>query len=87
MKAIYIGRKFYLESGTSMSSIYEITDDGGYIRTDWGFVQAALDRGESVEIRPSTLAEFGHFQKLLDIMKQARRERKLKEAAADRGTR
>lgn len=53
MELIYIGDEFYSASGTAMSSIYDI--DGN--RQDWGFVQIALQKGESVYIRPATKKE------------------------------
>ena len=62
MKLIYIGRKYYLESGTSMSSIYH---EGTWERSDWGFVQVALDQGENVEIRPATDQEVKKADQML----------------------
>ena len=56
IEIIYIGNKFYRESGTVMSSIYEIVD-GGVRRSDWGFVQAILENGEEIYLRPATQRE------------------------------
>jgi hypothetical protein len=61
MKAIYIGQDFYRKSGTMMSCVY--TEEGE--RTDWGFIQCALEAGESVSIRPATDAEIGKYHKIL----------------------
>jgi hypothetical protein len=61
MELIYIGERFYRDSQTMMSSIYDI--EGG--RQDWGKVQIALQRGESVHIRPATPGEMTHYENLL----------------------
>jgi hypothetical protein len=50
---IFIGDRFYSESGTVMSSLY--TKDG--TRYDWGFVNRDLRSGRTVNIRPATAAE------------------------------
>lgn len=65
-KLIFIGYKFYFESGTMMSSIY--TEDGQ--RYDWGFVQRDLQNGIPVDIRPATDAEFAKYQRILDSRKK-----------------
>ena len=65
MKLVYIGDHFYAESGSVMSSIY--TEDG--YRSDWGQVQMALRRGESIEIRQSTLNENQHYEEQLTQIK------------------
>lgn len=61
MKLVYIGDKFYHESGTMMSSLY--TEDGQ--RSDWGFVNIALRRGEEVQIRQATSEELERYEKRL----------------------
>ena len=66
MQLIYIGKHFYSESGTAMSSIY--TEDGK--RMDWGFVQRALADGETVNIRPATPAELDAYEAKLSRMKR-----------------
>ncbi len=72
MKLIYIGDHFYLESGTMMSPIY--TEDG--TRMDWGSVQAALKRGQTVSIRPATPSELDGYEAKLSRLKRERaRER------------
>lgn len=53
MELIFIGDKFYNESGSIMSSIYTVDGE----RSDWGFVQIALSAGKSVHIRPATKDE------------------------------
>ncbi len=53
IELFYIGDKYYFESGTRMSSIYRVDK----VRTDWGFVQILLDRGNTIEIRPATKEE------------------------------
>ena len=50
MELIFIGDKYYRESKTMMSSIYDIY----WNRQDWGKVQIALNEGHSVHIRPAT---------------------------------
>jgi len=66
VELIYIGDKFYHESGTTMSPIYDI--HGG--RSDWGFVQIALQNGESVHIRPATNAERIPYENKLKSIKE-----------------
>lgn len=64
-RLIYIGRDFYLKSGTIMSSIY---GEGGE-RWDWGKVQIALDNGHYVHIRPATEDEMEHaYTKLGELL-------------------
>ena len=65
MELIFIGDKFYRESGSMMSSIYTVDAK----RSDWGAVQIALQDGESVHIRPATKIEMVAFVKLLDKIK------------------
>ena len=57
MNLIYIGDDFYTESGTMMSSIYKIEKSGSLSRSDWGFVQIALEKGEEIHIRQATDSE------------------------------
>ncbi len=61
MELIFIGKKFYFESSTRMSSIYTI--DGQ--RYDWGFVQRDLSQGKSIHIRPATEKELIPYAKRL----------------------
>jgi len=70
MKLVYIGDHFYPESGSIMSSIY--TEDGR--RSDWGQVQMALKRGESIEIRQSTLNERKPYEEELTQIKENARK-------------
>ena len=71
VKLIYIGDRFYRESGTMMSPIY--TEDG--MRYDWGLVQTALRNGIDVLIRQATQAEKDHYQFKLDELKKNRENR------------
>jgi len=67
MKVIFIGDRFYEDSGTIMSPVYEIKE-GGIARTDWGFITIALRNGEEVHIRPATKDEMKAFElRLLKI--------------------
>lgn len=66
MRLIYIGDHFYRESGTMMSPVY--TEDGA--RSDWGFVQVALSRGDDVHIRQATPEERDHYEARLSRMKR-----------------
>jgi len=59
---IYIGRDFYLSSGTAMSSIYR---EGFVQRWDWSMVQKALDKGDYVHIRPATESEMDEAFRML----------------------
>lgn len=65
MELIYIGDRFYYESKTVMSSIYNINGH----RSDWGFVQIALRDGESVHIRPATQEELISYERQLENIK------------------
>lgn len=58
MKLIYIGEHFYHDSATLMSCLYT----AGGIRSDWSKVQAALQAGETVEIRPATQEERERYE-------------------------
>ena len=71
MKLIYIGDHFYMESGTMMSPIY--TEDG--YRSDWGHVQTALKRGDSIEIRQATPQERDFYEARLAEMKREAEDR------------
>lgn len=74
MEIIYIGEEFYHKSGTRMSSLYDT--DGN--RQDWEFVTIALQKGESVHIRPATEEEklpyIKQLEALLDLAAKAKRE-------------
>lgn len=70
LNLIFIGTKFYFESGTRMSSIYDETDN----RSDWGFVQVHLSNGGEVHIRPATSTELAYYQVKLDRIKEAEKK-------------
>lgn len=53
MKLIYTGRKVYQDSMTWKWSLYDEKGAG----LDWEAVQALLEKGESIEIRPLTSEE------------------------------
>lgn len=70
-KYIYIGDKFYLESGTVMSSIYRILESGEVVeRSNWGEIQDALRNGEEIHIRPAYPEELAGAQRHLDEIKE-----------------
>lgn len=62
VKLVYIGDEFYSKSKTMMSSIYE---EGTWERYDWGFVGRELQKGNTVNIRPCTDAEYGQACRML----------------------
>lgn len=67
-QVVFIGEQFYLQSGTAMSSIYEVMATNGkkeYRRYDYGFLQRDLSNGIRVNIRPATNSELGMFVKAL----------------------
>ena len=70
MNCVYIGDRFYRESGTMISPVYEIKD-GGYSRTDWGFIQIALEKGEELHIRPAMVDEISFFEKKMEECNKA----------------
>ena len=65
IKLIYIGNRFYSESGTVMSPIY--TEAGE--RYDFGFAAAALANGEEISIRQATPEELVQFNTQLTALK------------------
>lgn len=65
IELFFIGSGFYLSSGTTMSSIYEVKTKRRY---DWGFVQRELSQGNTVIVRPATEDELQWAKvKLADI--------------------
>jgi len=64
IEVVYIGDKFYGDSGTMMSSIYK-KEGKKYTRFDWGFLQIALANGENVKIRQANRKEMLHFKTML----------------------
>lgn len=70
MNLVYIGDKFYGESGSVMSPIYEVTKDGIFERSDWGFVQVALRNGEEIHIRQATAPEKMWAESVLSALKK-----------------
>ena len=72
MDCIFIGNRFYEESGSIMSSLYTVEGK----RTDWGFIEAALRNGKSVSIRPATINEIEQYTKKLNEIKTIK-ERKI----------
>lgn len=74
MKVIFVGNDYYCESGTRMSNVYQIDDIGGLERTDWGFIQAALAKGEEVHIRPATKEELEQMDSILGKLIRERKE-------------
>jgi uncharacterized protein YprB with RNaseH-like and TPR domain len=67
---IYIGERFYAESGSMMSSLYTTTGH----RYDWGFVQRDLRDGYEVRIRNATHAELVPYERQLAELKARRGE-------------
>ena len=50
-----------------MSSVYEIKN-GVLKRTDWGLIQTALEKGQTVNVRPANNDEmFWAYKKLAEI--------------------
>lgn len=70
MNLIFVGNKFYQESGSMMSSIYQVVGDKLY-RQDWGKVQIALSEGQEVHIRPANEIEMAWAEKKLAECKSA----------------
>ena len=74
---IFIGDKFYSESGTIMSSIYRLNDnEDSYERFHWGFVNVALRESKNVYIRPATEKEMLIFEKMLEDIKNERKTKR-----------
>ena len=66
MKLIYIGERFYFDSGGVMSAIYY--EDGD--RCDWGHVKMGLRDGRSVNIRPASDGEIESAELKLKEIKE-----------------
>jgi hypothetical protein len=76
MELIYIGERFYRDSQTMMSSIYDI--DGK--RQDWGKIQIDLENGESVHIRQATEGEMIFYEGELAFLVAQRKKREGQDA-------
>lgn len=72
VKLVYVGNKFYYDSGTRLGVLY--TEEHWH-REDWGFVSGHLSRGETVIIRPATEAEELRMYRMLTQYKIERAER------------
>lgn len=66
MQCIYIGRKFYRESSTFMSPVYEVSGE----RSDWGKIECALEAGDTVTIRPADKDELAKYEVKLEKLKK-----------------
>jgi len=77
--AIYIGERFYDDSGTIMSSIYT-TGGGTYQRYDYGFLQVDVGEGKEVRVRPATEKELKFFTERLISIQNEHKDRATKEA-------
>lgn len=69
IELIFIGDRFYVESGTMMSSIYHLNGQ----RSDWGMVNVALRKGITVQIRPATKEEIEPYERELAERKAKKR--------------
>jgi|WetSurSiteA1Bulk_404760.scaffolds.fasta_scaffold23697_3 hypothetical protein len=66
---IFIGDRFYWDSKTMMSSMYEVTSSG-YERYDWGLMSHYLMRGIKHFVRPATKEEIEYFNNNLIGLKK-----------------
>lgn len=66
IKLIYIGDRFYNDSGSIMSSLYSEE----WQRYSWGDVNRDLANGIKVTIRPATDAELGKAHKMLSQLER-----------------
>ncbi len=62
----FVGRRYYLNSGTIMSWVYEV---GFYARADWGMVERALAGGRQINIRPASQEELEWADKKLEAIR------------------
>lgn len=71
IRLAYIGISFYIESGTTMSSLIPVgeTDTN---RWDWGKIETALADGHEVLIRPANTEEIEQAYKRLQEIKDDR---------------
>lgn len=65
VRIVYIGEKFYLESGSEMSAFY--TERGE--RTDLGLMNIILRNGGEVSIRQATASELAKYEEKLRKIK------------------
>ena len=65
---VFIGEKFYEESQTIMSSVYELLPNGKWQRYDYGFLQLDIQSGKNIYIRPATKQELRLFEGKLNEM-------------------
>jgi hypothetical protein len=67
MKAVSYGRWYYDRASTGMPTL--TLEDG--TRSDWGAIERALERGESVTIRPASMGE--HAKMIVEFEQQVRK--------------
>lgn len=68
MNLVFIGDKFYRQSGTIMSPVYQVVN-GVLYRSDWGKINIALSEGQEVHIRPANEQELNWANnKLIEIL-------------------
>lgn len=77
INVVFVGDRFYSESGTVMSSIYRVGADGSLSRFDWGLVTIALKQGHEVRIKPANDEQYGKLsRRLAEVVVQNEKDRR-----------
>ena len=66
IELVFIGERFYKDSQTLMSAIYESLPGGVWERYDWGRLQLDINAGKNIHIRPATKKEIQKFEMKLN---------------------
>jgi len=63
---VFIGERFYKESQTIMSALYESLIGGEWQRYDYGYLMLDIQAGKNIHIRPATTKELRLFEMKLN---------------------
>lgn len=66
IEIVFIGERFYKESQTLMSAIYQLLPGGVWDRYDWGKLQLDINAGKDIHIRSATKKEIRRFEMKLN---------------------
>jgi hypothetical protein len=66
IELVFIGERFYKDSQTLMSAIYESLPGGVWERYDWGKLQLDINAGKNIHIRQATKEEIQKFEMKLN---------------------
>jgi len=66
IELVFIGERFYKESQTLMSSIYQSLPGGMWERYDWGKLQLDINAVKNIHFLPATKEEIQRFETKLN---------------------